>query len=79
MGEYFADLVVEESVVVEVKAVRSLAVEHGAQLLNYLKATGYEVGLILNFGPKAKVVRKVFDNVLKPVPNASSKKSLVSG
>ncbi len=79
VGEYFADLVVEESVVVEVKAVRSLAVEHGAQLLNYLKATGYEVGLILNFGPKAKVVRKVFDNVLKPVPNASSKKSLVSG
>jgi len=71
VGEYFADLVVEDSVIVEVKAVRSLAVEHGAQLLNYLKATDCEVGLILNFGPKAKVVRKVFDNELKrPDPNA---------
>ena len=65
VGEYFADLVVEGAVIVEVKAVRSLAVEHGAQLLNYLKATDCEVGLILNFGPKAKVVRKVFDNKLK--------------
>jgi len=71
VGEYFADIVVEGSVIVEVKAVRSLLVEHGAQLLNYLKATDYEVGLILNFGPKAKVVRKVFDNRLKrPEPNA---------
>jgi len=79
VGEYFADLVVEESVIVEVKAVRSLTVEHGAQLLNYLKATGFEVGLILNFGPKAKVVRKIFDNVLKqPVHKASSKETLVS-
>jgi len=71
VGEYFADLVVERTVIVDVKAVRSLAVEHGAQLLNYLKATDCEVGLILNFGPKAKVVRKVLDNELKrPTPNA---------
>ena len=71
VGEYFADLVVEGSVIVELKAVRSLAVEHGAQLLNYLKATDCEVGLILNFGPKAKVVRKVLDNELKrPTRNA---------
>jgi len=62
VGEYFADLVVENSVIVEVKAVRFLLAEHGAQLLNYLKATKCEVGLLLNFGPKAKVVRKVYDN-----------------
>ena len=65
VGEYFVDLVVEDAVIVEVKAVRTLLPEHGAQLLNYLKATDYEVGLILNFGPKAKVVRKVLDNDLK--------------
>ena len=65
VGEYFADLVVENSVIVEVKAVRTLLPEHGAQLLNYLKATDCEVGLVLNFGPKAKVVRKVLDNELK--------------
>jgi len=57
-------------VIVEVKAVRTLLPEHGAQLLNYLKATDCEVGLILNFGPKAKVMRKVLDNQLKrPDPN----------
>ena len=61
---------VEDSVIVEVKAVRALSPEHGAQLLNYLKATDCEVGLILNFGPKAKVVRKIFDNELKR-PNPS--------
>ena len=65
VGEYFADLVIEDAVIVEVKAVRTLLPEHGAQLLNYLKATDYEVGLILNFGPKAKVVSKVLDNDLK--------------
>jgi len=71
VGEYFADLLVEDSVIVEVKAVRTLLPEHGAQLLNYLKATECEVGLILNFGPKAKVVRKVLDNELKrPNPSA---------
>jgi len=47
--------------------------------LKHEEATGFEVGLILNFGPKAKVVRKVFDNVLKrPVRNASSKNPLDS-
>ncbi len=71
VGEYFADLVVGNAVIVEVKAVRALLPEHGAQLLNYLKATEYEVGLILNFGPKAKVIRKVFDNKLKR-PNAEA-------
>src|SRR5690242_5320094 len=53
VGEYFADLLVEDVVIVELKAVRSLLDEHEAQLLNYLRATPYEAGLLLNFGPKA--------------------------
>jgi len=62
VGEYFADLVVEDVVIVELKASRSLLNEHEAQLLNYLRATRYEVGLLLNFGPKAEFRRKSFDN-----------------
>ena len=62
VGEYFADLVVADAVIVEVKVVRQLVEGHEAQLLNYLKATPYEVGLLLNFGPKAEVKRKIFDN-----------------
>ena len=62
VGEYFADLLVAGAVIVEVKAVRQFLPEHEAQLLNYLKATPYEVGLLLNFGPKTEIKRKIFDN-----------------
>ncbi len=62
VGEYFADLLVAGVVIVEVKAVQALLEEHEAQLLNYLKATPYEVGLLLNFGPKPRVKRKAYDN-----------------
>jgi GxxExxY protein len=65
VGEYYADLLVEKKVIVEVKAVRELADAHEAQLLNYLKATPYEVGLLLNFGPKAQIKRKIYDNSKK--------------
>ena len=65
VGEYFADLVVNDLVILELKATRVLTKGHEAQLLNYLKATPYEVGLLLNFGPKSKVTRKVYDNELK--------------
>ena len=65
VGEYFADLLVNSAVIVELKAVRQLAEQHEAQLLNYLKATPYEVGLLLNFGPKAQIKRKAFDNSRK--------------
>jgi len=65
VGYYFADLVVENSVIVEIKAAKTLVVEHEAQMLNYLKATEIEVGLLLNFGPKAEFRRKVFDNTRK--------------
>ena len=65
VGEYFADMVVNGCVIVELKAVRQLLDEHEAQLLNYLKATTIEVGLLLNFGPKAELKRKVYDNARK--------------
>ncbi len=65
VGEYFADLLVEGKVIVELKAARELADEHEAQLLNYLKATPNEIGLLLNFGPKPRIVRKIYDNPRK--------------
>lgn len=65
VGEYYADLLIEDVVLVELKAVRALAPEHEAQLLNYLKATPCEVGLLLNFGPKPDIKRKVYDNERK--------------
>jgi len=66
MGIYFADLIVAEKVIVEVKAVATLCPAHEAQLVNYLKATPIEVGLLLNFGEKPEFSRKVFSNAKKP-------------
>jgi GxxExxY protein len=65
VGEYFADLLVEECVIVELKAAEGLAEEHHAQLINYLKATGIEVGLLLHFGPKPEGKRKLFETARK--------------
>jgi GxxExxY protein len=62
IGQYYADILVDNKVIVEIKAARTLALEHEAQLLNYLKATDIEVGLLLNYGPKPAIKRKVFDN-----------------
>ena len=65
VGEYFADILVDGKVIIEIKATRNLTLESEAQLLNYLKATDKEVGLLLNFGPKPEIKRKVFDNFRK--------------
>ena len=65
VGEYFADILVDGKVIVEIKAARNLTLENEAQLLNYLKATDKEVGLLLNFGSKPEIKRKVFDNFRK--------------
>jgi GxxExxY protein len=62
VGEYFADLIVENKVIIELKAAESLIEEHELQLINYLKATDIEVGLLLNFGKKPEVRRKIFSN-----------------
>jgi len=67
VGEYFADLLVNNLVLVELKAASRLTTEHEAQLLNNLRATPYEVGLLLNFGPKPDFLRKVFDNERKTI------------
>ena len=65
VGEYFADLLVDDAVIVELKAAERLIPEHEAQLLNYLKATEMEVGLLLNFGPTPSFKREVFTNARK--------------
>ena len=65
VGEYIADVVVNGVVLLELKAVRHLIEQHSAQLLSYLKSTRLEVGLLLNFGPKAEMKRMVFDNERK--------------
>lgn len=67
VGEYFADLLIENCVIIELKAADRIADKHSAQLMNYLKATDVEVGLVLNFGDEPKFVRKIFTNDRKQV------------
>jgi len=62
VGEYFADLLVENAVIVELKSAEKLITAHEAQLLNYLRATNIEVGLLLNFGQSPDHKRKVYTN-----------------
>jgi len=59
VGDYYADIIVEDKVIIELKAVENICPEHEVQLVNYLKATKIEVGLLLNFGPKPQQKRKV--------------------
>ena len=65
VGFYIADIIVNNSVIIEIKAMESLREEHEAQLVNYLKATDIEVGLLLNFGKKPEFKRKVFSSEYK--------------
>jgi len=67
IGGFKADLIANEKVIVELKAVRVLATAHEAQLINYLKATNIEVGLLLNFGRKPEFKRFVYDNKRKNI------------
>lgn len=62
VGSYYADLVVDEKVIIELKAAEGLREEHECQLINYLKATEMEVGLLLNFGKSPQFKRKIFTN-----------------
>lgn len=59
VGEYFADLVVEDLLILELKAVKALANEHVAQILGYLRATGMEHGVLINFGAPKFQIRKL--------------------
>ena len=65
VGEYYADIIVNEKVIVELKAAEHLIGAHEAQLLNYLKATNVEVGLLLNFGKQPQYKRKIFTKEFK--------------
>jgi GxxExxY protein len=67
IGNFCADLVVNQSVILELKAARALEPSHISQLLNYLRATTIEVGLVLNFGPRPSVRRLLFTNDRKNV------------
>lgn len=65
VGEYFADLVVDDCVILELKAVEYLTKEHHNQIINYLRGTDCEVGLLLNFGKKPEFIRRVYENERK--------------
>ena len=60
VGDYAADIIVEKTVILELKSVKELHPAHSAQLVNYLKATGIEIGLLINFGESVEIKRKVF-------------------
>ena len=62
VGEYYADIIVNECIILELKASESIAEEHEFQLINYLKATEIEIGLLLNFGKNTEFKRKIFTN-----------------
>ncbi len=65
VGEYFADLIVNDLVILELKAKEFYSEGDEAKLLNYLRGTEIEVGLLFNFGKKPGFIRKVYDNELK--------------
>ena len=60
VGDYYADMIVDDKIIVEVKAISDLEPVHEVQLVNYLKATGLKVGLLINFGQSVKVKRRIF-------------------
>ena len=65
VGDYFADIVVEDTIIIELKAAEGIIEEHEAQLVNYLRATDMEVGLLLNFGKTPQHRRKVLTEEYK--------------
>jgi len=67
VGDYYADIVVDDCIILELKAAEALCEEHEYQLINYLKATEIEIGLLLNFGKKPEFKRKIFTNDKKKI------------
>ena len=65
IGVYFADILVENKVILELKTAEGIASENEAQLINYLRATDIEIGLVLNFGKKPQFKKKAFSNEFK--------------
>ena len=75
VGDFRADLIIDDLVILELKAIENLHSIHEAQLINYLRATKIEVGLLINFGEKLQFKRKIFSNNRKP-HSLSKNKSL---
>jgi GxxExxY protein len=75
IGDFRADIVVSQMVLLELKAIARLESSQEAQLLNYLRATDFEIGLLLNFGPKAEIKRRILDNDRKLLRVAAKKAS----
>ncbi len=69
VGEYFADIIVEDKIILELKASEYLIEEHEFQLINYLKATEMEIGFLLNYGKEPEFKRKIFTNNRKSINN----------
>ena len=67
VGEYYADIIVENKIILELKAAENLCEQHEYQLINYLKASNIEIGYLFNFGKKAEFRRKIFSNWRKSV------------
>ena len=65
VGDFKADLIVNKVILIELKTAETLVAAHEAQVLNYLRATSLEIGLLFNFGPKPQVRRLLFDNERK--------------
>lgn len=61
VGEYLSDIIIDNKVILELKAVELLTKIHEVQLVNYLKATKFEIGLLINFGPKIEIKRKIYN------------------
>ena len=62
VGDYYADIIVDDKIILELKAAETLVEEHELQLINYLKATKIEIGLLLNFGKEPQIKRKILTN-----------------
>lgn len=73
LGDFKADLIADSKVLIELKAAKALEDAHERQVLNYLKSTDLEVGLLFNFGPRPQVRRLVLDNELKAARAASTR------
>lgn len=76
VGRFCADIPVENSVLVELKAAETICPDHEAQLTNYLRSTEIEVGLLLNFSKTAQIKRKIFDNSFKQTLNMIKTRSV---
>ncbi len=72
VGEYIADLLVDDEIIVELKAVKALDPSHFSQCVNYLKATGKQVGLLINFGTPKIEIRRVINS--KTLSNADGRR-----